>query len=79
MLSTLDMACPLAAHACAQRELASSQRSYQVGAGLSRDENRHCERSEAIHLAARTEWIASSLLLLAMTAKSAIEDEIITP
>jgi len=29
--------------------------------------NRHCERSEAIHRAARTEWIASSLPLLAMT------------
>jgi len=40
--------------------------------------NRHCERSEAIHLAARTEWIASSLSLLAMTARSAIEPEIIT-
>src|SRR5690242_6661262 len=33
--------------------------------------SRHCERSEAIHLAAWTEWIASSLSLLAMTAKSA--------
>jgi len=32
--------------------------------------------SEAIHLAAWTEWIASSLSLLAMTAKSAIEPEI---
>jgi hypothetical protein len=40
---------------------------------------RHCERSEAIHLAASTEWIASSLSLLAMTAKSAIEPEIIMP
>jgi hypothetical protein len=39
--------------------------------------NRHCGRSEAIHLAARAEWIASSLSLLAMTAKSAIEPEII--
>jgi hypothetical protein len=39
--------------------------------------NRHCERSEAIHLAARTEWIASSLSLLAMTARSALEPEII--
>jgi len=30
--------------------------------------NRHCERSEAIHLAAqRKEWIASSQALLAMT------------
>jgi tripartite-type tricarboxylate transporter receptor subunit TctC len=29
--------------------------------------NRHCERSEAIHHAAWTEWIASSLPLLAMT------------
>jgi hypothetical protein len=28
----------------------------------------HCERSEAIHRAARTKWIASSLSLLAMTA-----------
>jgi len=28
---------------------------------------RHCERSEAIHLAAWTEWIASSLSFLAMT------------
>src|SRR5215475_8574484 len=35
--------------------------------------NRHCERSEAIHLAAWTEWIASSLSLLAMTAKSVTE------
>jgi hypothetical protein len=41
--------------------------------------NRHCERSEAIHRAARTEWIASSLSLLAMTAKSLIEPEIIAP
>jgi hypothetical protein len=39
--------------------------------------NRHCERSEAIHLAAQTERIASSLSLLAMTARSAIEPEII--
>jgi hypothetical protein len=39
--------------------------------------NRHCERSEAIHRAARIEWIASSLSLLAMTTKSAIEPEII--
>jgi hypothetical protein len=39
--------------------------------------NRHCERSEAIHLAARTGWIASSLSLLAMTARSVIEPEII--
>jgi len=39
--------------------------------------SRHCERSEAIHLAARTEWIASSLSLLAMTARPAIEPEII--
>jgi hypothetical protein len=38
--------------------------------------NRHCERSEAIHRAAWTEWIASSLSLLAMTAKSVIEPEI---
>jgi hypothetical protein len=36
-------------------------------------QERHGERSEAIHLAARTEWIASSLLLLAMTAVSVIE------
>jgi hypothetical protein len=28
---------------------------------------RHCERSEAIHLAAGEEWIASSQGLLAMT------------
>src|SRR6476620_2771038 len=28
---------------------------------------RHCERSEAIHRAAKQEWIASSLTLLAMT------------
>jgi hypothetical protein len=34
---------------------------------------------EAIHHAAWTEWIASSLSLLAMTAKSAIEPEIIMP
>jgi hypothetical protein len=40
---------------------------------------RHCERSEAIHLAARTEWIASSLSLLAMTIWSTIESEIIMP
>jgi hypothetical protein len=33
--------------------------------------NRHCERSEAIHRAVQTEWIASSLSLLAMTAKCA--------
>jgi hypothetical protein len=39
--------------------------------------NRHCERSEAIHRAARIEWIASSLSLLAMTTKSVIEPEII--
>jgi hypothetical protein len=39
--------------------------------------NRHCERSEAIHCAAWTEWIASSLSLLAMTAKTVIEPEII--
>src|SRR5262245_52905271 len=32
--------------------------------------DRHCERSEAIHRAAWTEWIASSLSLLAMTVKS---------
>jgi hypothetical protein len=49
---------------------------------LKRDEmrfNRHCERSEAIHLAARKEWITSSLSLLAMTAESAVEPEIIPP
>jgi hypothetical protein len=39
--------------------------------------NRHCERSEAIHRAARTEWIASSLSLLATTTKSVIEPEMI--
>jgi hypothetical protein len=39
--------------------------------------NRLCERSEAIHRAARIEWIASSLSLLAMTTKSVIEPEII--
>jgi hypothetical protein len=39
--------------------------------------NRHCERSEAIYRAARSEWIASSLSLLAMTAKAVIEPEII--
>jgi hypothetical protein len=38
--------------------------------------NRHCERSEAIHRAARAEWIASSLSLLAMTAKSEIDTNI---
>ena len=32
---------------------------------------RHCERSEAIHLPARERWIASSLSLLAMTARAA--------
>ena len=31
--------------------------------------HRHCERSEAIHLAARKVWIASSLTLLAMTRR----------
>jgi hypothetical protein len=39
--------------------------------------NRHCERSEAIHRAAWTEWIASSLSLLAMTAESVIEPNLI--
>jgi hypothetical protein len=50
--------------------------------------NRHCERSdvsavarrakaEAIHRAALTEWIASSLSLLAMTIMSAMGSEII--
>jgi len=39
--------------------------------------NRHCERSEAIHLAARAGWIASSLSHLAMTAKSASEPNFI--
>jgi hypothetical protein len=51
--------------------------------------NRHCEPTgprearpddrlhEAIHRAAWTEWIASLLSLLAMTAKSVIEPEII--
>jgi hypothetical protein len=29
---------------------------------------RHCERSEAIHIAVRKAWIASSRALLAMTA-----------
>jgi hypothetical protein len=38
---------------------------------------RHCERSEAIHRAAWAAWIASSLSLLAMTAKTMIEPEII--
>jgi hypothetical protein len=33
---------------------------------------------EAIHLATWTEWIASSLSLLAMTAKSVIEPKIIS-
>jgi hypothetical protein len=33
--------------------------------------------SEAIHRPARIEWIASSLSLLAMTARSLIEPEII--
>jgi hypothetical protein len=28
---------------------------------------RHCERSEAIHIAAKKVWIASSQVLLAMT------------
>jgi hypothetical protein len=43
---------------------------------IERDEmrlSRHCERSETIHRAARAEWIASSLTLLAMTAKPVIE------
>jgi hypothetical protein len=35
------------------------------------DPGRHCERSEAIHIAAKEEWIASSLSLLAMTANTA--------
>ena len=39
--------------------------------------NRHCERSEAIHRAAWTEWIASSLSLLAVTQNSEIEPKII--
>jgi hypothetical protein len=39
--------------------------------------NRHCERSEAIHRAAWAKWIASSLSLLAMTAKSVTEPEVI--
>jgi len=48
--------------------------------------NRHCEPAgranddrlhEAIHRTAWTEWIASSLSLLAMTAKSVIDPEII--
>ena len=39
--------------------------------------NRHCERSEAIHPAPRIEWIASSLSLLAMTTKSPIKLEIV--
>jgi hypothetical protein len=39
--------------------------------------NRHCERSEAIHRAAWEKWIASSLSLLAMTAKSVTEAEVI--
>jgi hypothetical protein len=47
-----------------------------VGAGDQSELNRHCERIEAIHRAA---WIASSLSLLAMTAKSVIEPEIIQP
>jgi hypothetical protein len=33
-------------------------------------ESRHCERSEAIHLATTKAWIASSLSLLAMTEKT---------
>jgi len=41
--------------------------------------NRHCERSEAIHRAAWTEWIASSLSLLAMTENSGFEPKIIPP
>jgi len=39
--------------------------------------NRHCERSEAIQKPLEEGWIASSLSLLAMTAKSAIGPEII--
>ena len=51
--------------------------------------NRHCEPTgpreprpadrlrEAIHRAAWAEWIASSLSLLAMTAKSVTETEVI--
>jgi hypothetical protein len=34
--------------------------------------HRHCERSEAIHGAAKKVWIASSQGLLAMTVKSEI-------
>jgi len=34
-------------------------------------------KAEAIHRAARAEWIASSLSLLAMTTKSVIEPDII--
>src|SRR5207244_662071 len=37
--------------------------------GSARSILRHCERSEAIHRAANEEWIASSLSLLAMTAR----------
>ena len=40
--------------------------------------NRHCERSEAIHCATSTEWLASSLSLLAMTAKTESEPYFVT-
>jgi hypothetical protein len=39
--------------------------------------NRHCERSEAIQKPLEEAWIASSLSLLARTAKSVTEPEII--
>jgi hypothetical protein len=48
-------------------------------AGLKRDDlksNRHCERSEAIQKPLEIVWIASSLSLLAMTAKAVIEPKI---
>jgi gluconolactonase len=40
---------------------------------------RHCERSEAIHLAAKQVWIASSLTLLAMTDETAVACRQSTP
>jgi hypothetical protein len=51
---------------CAMRTLfcCSVIASHRVGANARL--SRHCERSEAIHLAAN--WIASSAALLAMTA-----------
>ena len=62
------------------KSVSRAERRCEPRSELMRDDlrlNRHCERSEAIHRAVWTEWIASSLSLLAMTAKLVIEPEII--